>query len=392
MVRMLYVLAMVVALGGGPPAASDSSVAATVPFELVDNRIFVEVRIDGKGPFKVIFDTGAGNILRPEVARGLGLAVEDAGTGSGVGEQVVRAGRSTVGRMQLGSIVLVDQRFTILPFDDARHVFGSARFDGVIGYEVLQKYVATIDYERGRLTLTEPSKFEYRGTGAVVPFDDGWRIPRVQGALDGIAGTFAIDTGARSALILFGPFVDRNDLRTKYGAKLEGITGWGIGGPVRSQVVRVRKLTLGPVEVGDLVARLSTQKSGALTREDTAALVGPDVLKQFTLVVDYSRKRLIFEKNGNFGKPDVYDRTGMWMGQNDSGFEVLDVTAGGPAAAAGLAVGDTILSVDGARADRLVLPAVRLRFRTDAPGTRVRMRVLSTGKERDVTLTLRDLV
>jgi C-terminal processing protease CtpA/Prc len=154
----------------------------------------------------------------------------------------------------------------------------------------------------------------------------------------------------------------------------------------------VRKLTLGPVEVGDLVARLSTQKSGALTREDTAALVGPDVLKQFTLVVDYSRKRLIFEKNGNFGKPDVYDRTGMWMGQNDSGFEVLDVTAGGPAAAAGLAVGDTILSVDGARADRLVLPAVRLRFRTDAPGTRVRMRVLSTGKERDVTLTLRDLV
>ena len=100
--------------------------------------------------------------------------------------------------------------------------------------------------------------------------------------------------GARSALLLFGPFVEKHGLRAKYAPKIEGITGWGIGGPVRSQVARVGRLTLGAVEVRDLVARLSLQRAGVLATGETAALVGPDVLSQFTLVVDYSRRQLVF--------------------------------------------------------------------------------------------------
>jgi hypothetical protein len=30
----------------------------TMPFELVDNRIFVSVTLEGKGPFRFILDTG----------------------------------------------------------------------------------------------------------------------------------------------------------------------------------------------------------------------------------------------------------------------------------------------------------------------------------------------
>jgi len=390
MTRLLLVLAL--ALGGACPAPVPGPKSETVPFDLVDNRVFVDVMLDGKGPFKIMFDTGAGNVLRPETARALGIHVDDAGTTWGVGEQTVRAGRATIGKVQIGSLVFADQDFRVIPLDDMRNVFGSARFDGIVGYEVLQRYVATIDYERRKLTLTEPSTFHYAGTGTRVPFDAGNGIPRVRGALDGVEGTFAIDTGARSALILFGPFVETNDLRKKYGATAEGITGWGVGGPVRSQLARVGTLTLGKVEVRDLVARLSTQKSGALTRSDTAALVGPDVLKQFTLVVDYSRKELIFETNRSYGTRDAFDRTGMWMGQDDAGFTLLDVTAGGPAAQAGLAPGDSIVAIDGVSVDRLVLPVARLRFKTDPPGTRVRLRIKKGAVEREVTLVLRDLV
>jgi C-terminal processing protease CtpA/Prc len=69
------------------------------------------------------------------------------------------------------------------------------------------------------------------------------------------------------------------------------------------------------------------------------------------------------------------------------------VYAGSPAAEAGIEVGDRVTAVDSQPAAKLTLPALRLRLRTDAPGTRVRL-TLRTGAaaEREVTLTLRDLV
>lgn len=402
--------------GGSPDAGGASTV---VPFDLVDNRIFVDVTLDGLGPFRMIFDTGGGNVMRPEVAKRLGLAVASTGAQGGVGEKTVETGSARVGELRLGGVRMADQSFTVLPFDDAKDVFGTAPFDGIVGHEILERYVATIDYERRRLTLTPPEAFAYDGTGTVVPMVDSRWIPIVEGRLDGVAGRFAIDTGARSALVLYGPFVEKNGLRARYAPKVEGITGWGIGGPVRSQVARVGSLELGKVEVRDLVARLSTQRAGILATGSSAALVGPDVLAQFTLVVDYSRRQLVFERNASFGRRDTYDRAGMWLGQEvpaaapgkapceDSGgaskggnvgrasggaFTVLDVIAGGPAAEAGLAVGDRVLSVDGTCASTLLLPAVRARFKSDAPGTRVRLLVDSAKGRHEVVVTLRDLV
>lgn len=66
--------------------------------------------------------------------------------------------------------------------------------------------------------------------------------------------------------------------------------------------------------------------------------------------------------------------------------------AGGPAAEAGLRVGDAITTVDGRSVRELSLPAVRERFKTDPPGTKVRLGVESKGSRRELTLVLRDLV
>jgi hypothetical protein len=55
---------------------SKSSLALTsgkssfyMPFELVDNRIFIDVQLNGKGPFKFILDTGEYAQVSLEAAR-----------------------------------------------------------------------------------------------------------------------------------------------------------------------------------------------------------------------------------------------------------------------------------------------------------------------------------
>jgi Aspartyl protease/PDZ domain len=386
------------ACGVSQSASIDSAIAndqpsVTVPFDLIDNRIVIDVKLDGKGPFRFIFDSGAVSVISMELARATGLKVEGlTGGGTGVGESTVERGQTKISDTEVASIHLKDEDFGVLSFSDNKYVFGANRIDGIIGYPLFKRFVVRIDYEKRLLTFTEPSQFAYKGRGVAVPIDFDYHLPLVKGELDGVPGIFVIDTGARSALLLYGPFVEQNRLREKYKASIEGVTGWGIGGPVRSQIARVSTLKLGTVEVKNLVARLSLQRSGALTSTDRAALVGPDVLRQFTTIFDYSRHQIIFEKNAEYGKPDSYDRAGMWFGLEGDHFEVIDVMAGGPAAEAGIKTGDKILTVDGKDASTLDLPAVRLRFKNDAPKSRVRLMVEHNGAQREVVVMLRDLV
>ena len=197
-----------------------------------------------------------------------------------------------------------------------------------------------MDYEHHLITLTVPSAFAYKGDGTTVPFQFNAHIPQVDGEIDGIPGKFDIDTGSRSSLTVLAPFAEKHDLAAHYGAKLEAVTGWGVGGAARSLVTRAKVLRLGKVEVHDPVTELSLQKKGAFVNPYVAGNVGAGVLKRFNITFDYQHQQLIFERNANYGQPDVFDRSGMWLNQSGETLEVMDVVAGGPAAAAGLKTGD----------------------------------------------------
>jgi hypothetical protein len=374
-----------------PDFAIAGGSSTTIPFELLNNHIYVEVEINGKGPFRLLCDTGGANIVTPELAKELGLGTTGALQGRGVGEKSEDVALAKVNTLQVGDATLRDQVFAVFPMASFSKVEG-VTFEGLVGYEIFRRFVVTVDYEDSRLILTLPEAFEYDGAGTVVPFKFNEHIPQVEGEIDGLAGRFDIDTGSRASLDLLGPFVEKHDLMAKYAPSLEGVTGWGVGGPARAAVGRARVLKLGDVTVAAPVTELTLQQKGAFTDPYVAGNVGAGVLKRFNIVFDYGRKRMIFEKNANYAKPDTFDRAGMWMNEAEGGFEVMDVFAESPAAEAGIEVGDTIVAVDGRPVESLTLPGLRQRFRTDAPGTSVSLKVRTGGVEREVVLTLRDLV
>ena len=136
-------------------------------------------------------------------------------------------------------------------------------------------------------------EFKSHGSSTSVPFtlsvhfERVRSVPLVDGTLDGASGKFGVDTGARLSLLLHGPFVNQNDLRTKYHPQVSGVTGWGLGGPIRSQIDRGKLLTMGKLQVRNPLVRLPLQKSGGLTISDTAGLIGADILRQFNIPLDY---------------------------------------------------------------------------------------------------------
>jgi hypothetical protein len=387
----LLVIALTLGCAAQQKQAAVGMAAVTIPFELVDNRVIVDVTVNGK-PFKALLDTGANAAMSNGAAKELGLSVADAGSGSGVGEQQVKMGRSTVKEFSVGGQKFEGVEFLVAPFDDMPPVFGTKHFDFLFGNPLYERYVVTADYIAKTLTLHDAKSFSYKGSGTVLHIERPQGIPVIDAKLDGVAGRFGVDTGARSALIVYGPFGAKNKLAEKYGAHVEGVTGWGLGGPVRSLLARAKSLEMGATSVQDIVIRLSTQKGGLTTGSSMDGLIGPDVLKQFMVTFDYSRKQMMLEKNANYGKRNTWDRLGAWLGQQGDHFVVIDVIDGSAAAKGGLKKDDEVLAVEGKRAADLVLPELRDQMKTLAVGTKVKMLVRSAGKEREVEFTLADLV
>src|SRR5208282_1362132 len=84
--------------------APDSAPLGKIAFELIDNRIFVNVMINGHGPFHMILDTGASLAVSPEAAQKAGLIAAGTSVTGGVGEKSVEAQNSHVRDLTLGPV------------------------------------------------------------------------------------------------------------------------------------------------------------------------------------------------------------------------------------------------------------------------------------------------
>jgi predicted aspartyl protease len=363
--------------------------AVELPFELHSGHIYVQARLNGKGPYTMLFDTGGINVLFPSTAKALGLQAEGALPGAGVGEDKQDVGLVRVAKLEIGGIAVSDQVFATIALEPFVHrVEGLDNVGGLVGYELLKRFPVRIDYERALMTFYDPATFKYAGKGERVAFRFHEHVPQVQGSVDGVSGNFDIDTGARTSLTLTSPFVASSGLGAKLDAKTELIAGVGVGGPARARLARVGVLRLGEVEVARPVTYLSLATRGAFADPALAGNVGFGVLRQFNIVFDYANEALWFEKNANFGQPDVHDRAGVWVERGAKGYELVEVVPGGPAAEAGLKAGDVVTTVDGKPVSAVSLAQFRTQLKA-APGTKVRV-TLASGKS--AVVTLRDLI
>jgi predicted aspartyl protease len=364
--------------------------STTFPIELVNNHIYLDARVNGKGPFRFIFDTGGQGVLNPEVAASLGVHPAGSLQAGGAGAGTVETGFAWIPRVQLGGATLTHQSFAILPLGPVMQPIEGVHIDGMVGYETVARYLTTIDYAHNTMTLALPRP-GFRPRGTAVPFVFYQTIPQLKGMVDGLSGTFEVDTGSRGALTLMSPYVAAHELAKKYRPNVAGIRGFGIGGPSSAQVTRIKSLTIGSVVVPNVITDLSTDTMGAMADPSVAGNLGGGVLKRFTVTFDYRNQIMYLEKNANFAQSDA-DRSGLVLLAVRAGIRVLGVLTSTPAARAGLHPRDIIASVNGVDASRLGLVRIRQMLRGRA-GTTVKLMVSSpSGTKRAATLILNDYV
>ncbi len=385
----------------GPPkvTVADFSIAGgaketTFPFHLVNNHIYADAFVDGKGPYQFIFDTGGVNFVTPTLAASLGLKSEGQLQGGGAGAAHVDFGLTKVSSLRLGSAEVKNQVFVVVPTESLAKIEGVG-MPGMVGYETFRRFITRVDYGKGTITLIMPGAFDPKDAGAAVPINfNGNTIEATAWSTgDGISGNFTVDTGSRASLTLNSPFAAAHHLN-KDGKTLDAVTGWGVGGPTRSIAMRGDTLALGPMTISGPVVELSTDTKGGFAQTSLAGNIGAGILKRYVVTLDYEHRVMYLKPTANrVADLDTFDRAGLWLNLGDNGdFSVVDITKAAPADQAGLKAGDEIVAIDGKPASSLKLYDVRRMLRNEAPGTTVTFAVKRGGDTKNVAVTLRDLI
>jgi hypothetical protein len=384
----------------GPIGSFDPKPVAVLPFELAGGAIWLPVAVNGSPAQHFLFDTGAGSTVinrSRAAAMGLRLDGDHLQENAGAGENSTLIGLVPDVVFTLSPEVGVRlERSAVIALDEIARSYGSA-MDGIIGGDLMDRYVVAIDYDSRKLSLFDPAGFRYSGTGLTLPIKVINKISYVQGtvAVSGrppVSGMFMIDSPIRDAVVFSAPFTRRHRLKSGV-PKMVPHRAIGVGGWSAHSKGRIRSLRIGPFTFARPVAHFPEDRAGAFAREDMAGAFGAELLRRFRVILDYSRSRVILEPNAHLREPWPADASGLLLrcpAGDYRSYEVMLVVPGSPAEQAGVQVGDRITAVDNVPASELALWQIRQILRQ--PGRNVMLGIAGPSAERRVILSLRELL
>jgi hypothetical protein len=270
--------------------------------------------------------------------------------------------------------------------------------DGILGYDFISRFVVAIDYVKQELRLYDADSFQYSGAGPSIPvafFSNHPHINTEVRLADGttIPARMIVDVGSAGSLSLAKPFVDANHLRDRVGPTVRRRGGGGVGGATWSDIGRVAALRLGSLEIANPVTTLFGDSAGVFSTPGTwVGNIGGEILRRFTVFLDYKHNRMILEPHVGTSETFEADMSGIGFVMDDSLHTLIvdTVVPESPASAAGLVPRDTITAIDGKPATASALRELRRRFKRD--GERVPLTIRHGGEARTVVIVTRRLV
>jgi hypothetical protein len=356
------------------------------------NLIFLQVRVNDSKTLWFNLDTGLQTtIFDSKQAEVLGLKLEDKSNVKVPGGTIELAFANGVS-FSLPGVELSNQLVRTLPLAVFTPVLGRP-IHGTIGHDLFNRFVVEIDYAARVINLYEPKDYQYSGRGEIVPVTIEEDEPFLQAKIiqrgrAPIEAKLKIDTGSVNELGLNGSFAQAVKLVSPT-QKIVSQLGVGLGGFTENYIARVGDLQIGRLLIKNPVGGYSKD----LTRGGDAGTIGGEFFRRFKVIFDYSRGRIILEKNRHFNEPYKYDASGLFLAAEGTNFETLKIlraTENTPAFEAGLRDGDVITKIDGNSTSKFSLEQIRQMF--TQKGRMFRLTFKRDGSVRQTKIKLRDLI
>lgn len=370
---------------------------ATIPFAYSGRHVWLRAAVNGQPAADFIYDTGASiTVLDSAYAAGIGIAthgqMQAQGAGAAGGASFATLDSIRVEGDNGDGVVLRDRQIAVLSINAHLAPFFWRGCAGILGYDFITQFVNTLDFDAQTLTLHDPEGFAYAGAGQAIPFQLAGTMPTVAFKIDGAyEGLARVDVGSSSTIDLHAPFVKEHDLVARAGKNLE-VTGGGFGGTFTNRLTRMKKIEIGPFSWDAPLVALSGATTGALASEDYSANIGNHLLERFVCTFDYARRVLYLEPGPRYAERDGFSRAGVQLVKEDGVVTAMQVLPGSPAAKAGIAEGDAVVSIDGRAIDTWTYDETRQLLEDGAVGRQVELEVRRDGKVRKIKIKLSEII
>ncbi len=328
-----------------------------VPFKVIRNLIIIQVKINDKGPFNFILDTGVGLMLitDPKMVDSISLQSKRTIKMQGLGEGAAFEAYITPPlKIDIPGLISYDVAAAILKTDHFNlSNFVGIPIQGLLGYEFFNNLAVKLNFTDSTLTVYRPKDVRKFRKGTKLPISIEGHKPYVEAVVKLPNGTvqnskLVIDLGA-------GHPISLENMIKKQGLPQKFITanlGVGLAGPISGFLSRIDEVDIGKYRLKNVITSFpndydeETLKVLSIPRDGN---LGIGILKKFMVVLDYSDNALYLKPNAYFNDPFEHDMSGIEYYAAGEGFKHLIISRVEPGSAAdevGLEKDDEIVSIN----------------------------------------------
>ncbi|QNJ96838.1 Putative aspartyl protease [Constantimarinum furrinae] len=308
---------------------------------------------------------------------------------------------------------------------------------GIIGFDLFKDFVIQTDYSSKRVTLYPHQSYKRKRCRKCAEFNLRFsgNKPYIDIEVSQLTAmkevTLLIDSGSSDALWIFEEQEFISESPKNY---FSDFLGLGLSGNIFGKRSKLDMVKLRNYELRNTTAAFpdATSLENITFFEGRDGSLGGEILRRFTVVMDYNSKLMTLKRNGYFNDPFHYDMSGLTiehdgmipvkdvapverhiLGRNkESGtfskvtevlvnpgfqfflapkFVVAELREDSPAALAGIKKGDEVLSVNGKPAYRYKLYELIDLF-SSKPGRKITMTVDRNGYTAKFKFILKELI
>ena len=312
----------------------------SIPAEISSHTLFVNVSINGRGPFRFMMDTGCSfTLVSPEVAEAVEATVQDPD------EEAILAQNglgdfTDVQRVVLGTVTLGGVCFEGVPaavsdsFEKISRT-GSGRVDGALGFPLFSDLFLGLDFPNYRVLLSSRWPENIPTVRASLSVSETADVPFVQAQIQGRPVSVMIDTGANQALQISAGLA--SSFQWKETPRMGSLVAV-LGEVGREGIGRLAgDLALGDVRQVEPVAVISTGLPS----------IGLRTLEQFCVIFHRSTHTVWLCREDSAPIPPTPERSdGLSLYADPGGWRIAGVIPGSPAEAAHLAAGSLVTQIE----------------------------------------------
>jgi len=334
----------------------------SVPIELINNLIVVQVVLNNTLPLKFIVDTGVRTAILTEKTftdlLNINYTRKITIPGAG-GQKLVDAYIASGVTLDIHGVKGIGHALLVLDEDllQLKNFLGH-NIQGILGYELFSRFIIEINYQKKVMTFYEPKAFakkknhrmkKYQAYPITIEDTKPYGYAKIT-FYDGnqLTAKLMLDTGASHALMLDDNSNEKIYLPDK---NIRSHLGRGLGGDIIGEIGRIQSLEMDIFQFTDVIAIFPDKQfyeynTDRVYRNGT---LGGGVFSRFRIIFDFMDGYVYLKKNRKFKSPFDYNMSGILVkaeGLYLNTFEITQVRVNSAAEKADIKAGDQIIRIN----------------------------------------------